>query len=391
MILAKNNSRASFLYVQIAKDRNEWNSIVDRSPYSVLYHKYESYAFRETPLPLLIKERNHCFLFPLSTMRLFKTFRLATSPIFTHASLLPDSGEAISLIPEVLDKVTDFLREVKIDYLSTSAPTFWSRQYATVLDAWFQRRKASVQVVYAHMIRTENSTFEEIWRHRFKRRNREEIRKAEREGVSVIIIDTVDSMHTWIDDIYRCNVSTLARQGRWGAYPDSYKEVVLSELVRAKKLLGEHFNVYGAIYEGRLIAYLVVQDYNKLIYPTKAMSRTRFLGKNPNAVLVAHLVKQACERRFHWVEYGFDRVRRDGKIPSLYPGIQIWRRKFGFKEVPIPIYRLGLTRAGKAIQYLYSCREHLVTASVYVPGMIRCFLGKLYAPRRRKLYALMTV
>jgi len=202
-----------------------------------------------------------------------------------------------------------FLRKIGVFYLSTCAPTFFSKDYAAILTSWFRKHGATIQVFYAQMIQIRGKTFEEIWK-RFKRRSREEIRKAEREGVEVIKIDNVEGIEKWIDDIYRCNVSALLRQGRWGGYPDSYKDVYLSELLAWKKLLKEHFNIYGAIFRGRLIAYIIVQEYNKLMKPTKAYSQTNFLRKHPNDVLVTHLVKEACERGFEWFDYGFDRVRR---------------------------------------------------------------------------------
>jgi len=161
--------------------------------------------------------------------------------------------------------------------------------------------------------------------------------------------------------------------------------VYLSEFAWTKKLLNEHFNVYGTIYRGSLIAYATIQEYNRLMALTNVASRTEFLRKNPNDVLFARLVREACERGFWWFEYGFDRVRRGGKIPSLYPGIQMFRHKFGFTDVPVPVYRLGLTRSGKVIQRLYSGRERLVTESAHVPKSVRCLFERLYASRRREL------
>jgi len=231
---------------------------------------------------------------------------------------------------------------------------------------------------------TKNATFEEIRKARFRRRTREEIKKAKREGVGVIKIDNVDGIRTWIDEIYRCNVSTLTRQGRWGAYPDSYKDVVLDELVSAKRLLKEHFNIYGATFRGHLIAYMIAREYKGFMDPTKAASDARFWKKHANDVLMEHLVKEACERGFSWLEYGFDRVKRDGRIPSLYSGIQAWRRKFGFEEVPIPIYYLGLSRTGRVMQHLFSFRDYIITRSVYIPESARKFFLRLYAPRHRR-------
>jgi len=280
---------------------------------------------------------------------------------------------------------------MQVNYLCTSAPTFLSKQYAALLDQWFRKQNASVQIIYAHMIHTENVAFEEIWRRQVRKRTREEIHKARREGVNVVQIDTVADIREWMEDIHRCNISALNRQGRWGAYPDSYKEVFLSELVSSKELLKEHFNIYGAFYRGRLIAYMIFQEYNGFMALSKAASRTEFLAKHPNDVLIAYVLKEACKRKFRWLEYTFDRVRSDGKVPSLYPGLRAFKRKFGFEEVPIPIYRLGLTRSGRIIQHLYSTREHMITSSAYLPESVRGLFLRFYAPRRRNLSGILHV
>jgi len=371
--------------VCLAKDPIAWNEIVERSPYSVLHHKYEFYSSNKNALALIIRERDHRFLFPLINEELFRAFRIVTSPIYYYASILPDTEKAIDSLSVALDQVACFLQEMKVDCLSTCAPTFRSKRYATTVDSWFKEHKADVQIVYAHMMRTGNTTFEDVWKHKFEKHARNRIRKAARNGVSVTKLDTVEDICLWMDDIYSCNVSALKRQGRWGAYPDSYKEVSLSEFVSAKKQLKEHFNLYGAIYCGRLIAYMVIQEYNKLMQVGKAMSHTRFLDKYPNEALVANIAREACERGFDWFEYGWDRVKRTEKLPSLYSSLQKFKFKFGFEEVPILIYRLGLTRKGRAIQCLYRHRDFIVTRGVYIPKSLRSLFLKFYAAKHREL------
>jgi hypothetical protein len=77
----------------------------------------------------------------------------------------------------------------------------------------------------------------------------------------------------------------LERQGRKGAYPDSYRDVYLSELVKTKRNLGDGFTIYGAVFDGRLVSYMIVQEFGRLMQATKAMSDTRYLRKCPNDAL----------------------------------------------------------------------------------------------------------
>lgn len=372
------------LEVEIARDSVEWNSIVDRNPHSVLLHRYEV-CVHENVLPLIIKEGNHCFLFPLKIVKLLGSFRLAVSPIYYYACLLPD-GEDLDLIPKALDNVTVFLREIGVDHLSTCAPSFYSMQYVSVLNSWFKDHKANIQVVYVYMIRTRNATFDDLWRHRFSKNARYRIRKAKRDGVRIVKIDTVEGIQTWIDDIYQCNLSALKRQGREGAYPDSYKEVFLSELVSTKKILGKYFNIYGAIYREHLIAYMIIREYNRLMQVNKVMSHTKFLRNSPNDALIGHIVREACNRGFELFEYGWDRVGRAEEIPSLYFTLHEFRSKFGFEEFPMFVYRMGLSRAGRIMQHLYSAREYLISRSVYIPESVRGLILRLYGPRHRRFF-----
>ena len=376
------------LPVRIAKDPERWNRIVENNLFSVLHHKYEVCRSQDKALPLIVKEQGHSFLFPLTIVGLAKSFRLAFSPIYYHAGLLPENEEALDLIPSALDQTLDFFRQIGVDYLSTCAPTFWSEDYVNLLNSWFKDRKACIQVIFAHMIHTRNTTFDEILKHQFSKQSRNRIRKAEKKGVEVIKIDSLDGIHEWIDDIYQCNLSALKRQGRLGAYPDSYKDVYLSELLSSKSLLKDNFNIYAAIYRGRLIAYIVIAEFNKLMQVNKAMSHTNFLDKCPNDALVAYIVKDACERGFDWFQYGWDRVKHGGRIKSLYASLQNFKFKFGFEEIPIYIYRLSLNRKGAILKRLYAFREYVITRSASFPESLRNLPMTLYLPRRRQLAAI---
>jgi len=364
----------------------EWNAIVDKSPFSVLHHRYELFSYCENPLPLIVENQNHKFLFPLRIIKLFKSFRLAMSPIYSYASVLPNNENNLDMMPEALDCVATFLEGMRIDYLSLCAPTFHPKQYTASLNAWFRKHKASVQILYAHMVRIGNATFEEIWKTKFNKHARYNVRRAEREGVNVREIKTEDDIRRWIEDIYQCNLSALKRQGREGAYPDSNKDIYLSELISDKKRLGEHFQIYSAIYHERLIAYMIVQEYNKLMQTTKLMSHTKFLDRRPNDALFAYIIRKACEKNVELFEYGLVRTELGGEISSLYPTLKEFFEKFGFTEIPVFIYRVGLTRSGRILQHLFSGREYLMSRYAYIPSSIRNPVLKLYAPRRRKLF-----
>ncbi len=375
------------MHVMVAKDAAEWNSIVERSPFSVLHHRYEACVHEDKATPLIIEANNSKILLPLRITEFSKGLRLAFSPIYYYASLLPENEKTLDSLPEALEYLCLFLRRIKVDYFSTCASLFISKRYASMLNSWFCEHDASVQVAYNHMIRTGDRTYEEVKKQVFKKHAREKIRKAERERIAFVKIDTEDSIREWIDDIYRCNLSALERQGREGAHPDSYRDVYLSELVKTKRNLGVGFTIYGAVFDGHLVSYMTVQEFGRLMQATKAMSDARYLRKCPNDALIAHIIKESCERGFRWFEYGFDRAKIGGRIPSLHSSINEFKFKFGFKEVPLFIYRLGLTYSGKLLQHVFSMREYAIAGSAYVPESIRNFLWRFYGPRRRRFSA----
>ncbi|NIO38293.1 hypothetical protein GTO27_11420, partial [Candidatus Bathyarchaeota archaeon] len=338
-------------------------------------------------IPLIVEDQGHSLLFPLSIVSLARSFKLAVSPIYYNAGPLLDNERAVDLIPSAMDQTLDFLRQIGVDYLSTCAPTFWPKDCVNSINSWFKGHNAGIHAIYAHMINTRDTTFDEILKTKFSKQSRNRIRKAEKRGVEVIKIDNLDGIQKWIDDIYRCNLSALRRQRRLGAYPDSYKDVYLSELLSSKNLLNDHFNIYAAIYCERLIAYMVIAGFNNIMQVNKAMSHASYLDKCPNDALVAHIAKDACEQGFEWFQYGWDRVKRAGRIKSLYASLQNFKFKFGFEEIPIYIYRLNLSRKGAMLKHLYTFREFLITRSASFPESIRNLPMTFYLPRRRRLAA----
>ena len=374
------------MQVQVAKDSSEWNAIVDKSPFSVLHHRYEAWAYKDNALPLVIRVGNYRFLFPLETRELLRSFRLSSSPIYYYATILPEAEEAIDMLPSALDSTLQFLRKMRVDYLSTCAPTFLSRKSAITMNSWFRKHNASVQVIYVHLIELGGMTFADVWKNRFSKHARNQVRKAGKEGVNVVKINVEKELGEWMEDIYQCNLSALKRQGRIGAYPDSYKEVLRSELLSTKNHLKENFNIYGAVYRDRLIAYMITREYNGLMHINKAMSHTQFLRKRPNDALIGYLVKEACNQGFKWFEYGFDRVKWRGQVPSLYSTLQEFKFKFGFEEVPVPIFRLGISCKGSILQSLFAGREFLTVNSARMPNFVRELFYSLYAPKHRRFF-----
>jgi len=364
------------LKVYLTEDSVEWNSVVEKSPLSVMHHKYEIFSsfLSKKVLPLTFQEGNHRLLLPLKIVD-FLGFRIATSNIYTHASILPSDNEAICLIPAALEHGKRFLQNQGFDLLAMSSPTFLSEPYSNAINSWFVTKKAKLVPLYAHLLDLRGKKFEDVWTKDFSKHARNAARKAEKVGVH---ISEVKDLEPWIDDLIVCNISSLRRQGRIGTSRKCDRAMFLEYLTQHVRLLEDHFHVFGAFSDSRLVAYMTTIEYNKLVLITSAMSHSRYLSKRPNDALLTHIARHACEAGFDWVYYSFDRVSRFRDKPSLLPSLVKFKFEHGFREILVPVYRLGFTCAGKVLGWLLSAYTDAFVGSAYLPQVLRDGLQQLY-------------
>jgi len=279
--------------------------------------------------------------------------RIATSPIYYHASLLPSDAECHDLIPQVLEVTVKFLSKIGVDCLVTSVPTFLLEPYSSTLSSWFKAKEASEQTIYAHILRLKGKTYENIWKQDFSKHARNAVRKAEKKGVTTECIENVGK---WIGDIVNCNISSLKRQRRPFGYPHCDRQAFSEYLRSHKKKFGECFRIHGALYGNRLIAYMTTTRFNKLVMITLAMSRSEYLSKAPNNALLSHIIRNACEEGFDWIYYSFDRT----------------------SARTIPIFRLGVTFSGYVFSRLSLMSNYAFIGSASLPQPLRRRLQYFY-------------
>lgn len=358
-----------------------WNKMVQASPYAVSHHKYEVLSFSgKHVLPLVFEKGKNRLLFPFTLERSFG-LRSVTVPIYDIASVLPNGPEAISMIPEALDSVVNLLKEERADLLTVSVPFLLPKEYERLLDMWFMKRDASVQPLFMDVFNRKGRLFEEIWKGVLSKHARNRARKAEKEGVSVC---EVGSTEEWISDMYLCNMSSFLRQKRYPRYPHSDEEAFLVYLKKHRELLGKSFKVYGAFFGGRLIAYSATLEFNRLILVMLMMSLSEFLYKCPNDALLKHLIQHACEDGFDWIYYSFDRVSYESGRPSLHTSLRRFKFERGFRELPMNVYFLGLSRSGVFLQRLMSFYNFMFVSSAGFPSFLTDILQKLYEMQRYK-------
>jgi len=242
------------------------------------------------------------------------------------------------------------------------------------MEPFFRARKAGCTYIYAHMLPINQKTFEEVWIRDFSKHARNAVRKAEKRGVN---IRPVDEIAEHIDDIITCNLSSLKRHGRPLMYPHCYREPFLKYLSDTKSKCDSHFHIYGAFWRNRLIAYMSTIEFNRLMTITLAMSSSPHLDKSPNNALIAHIVRSACERRFEWIYYSFGRVS-SAYSRGLLPGLLRFKFEHGFREVPIPIYRLALTKTGSILSRISRLPSYALSLGFSLPTIMKLPLQHFY-------------
>lgn len=368
------------LYVE--KGSNVWNQLVEASPYAVWHHKYEAFTFgkHKRSLPLVFEKGDSYLLFPFA-LENFLGFHIASVPVYDLASVLPSRAESIPLIPIALDSAVDFLKSVGVDFLIMGSPFLMPKEYRRLVNAWFKGKGALTQLIFADVLNVQGRSFEEIWMKGFSKHARNRARKAEKEGVSVREIERLDE---WISDMHLCNMSSFSRQKRYPRYPHSDEEAFLVYLNRHKAILGENYRVYGAFFGNRLIAYMATLEFNGLIVIGLLMSLSNFLSRCPNDALLRYLVDYACRSEIRWIYYSFDRVSYSSKRPSLHSSLRRFKFEHGFKEYPMKIYYLKLTKAGAVLQGFTSLYNFVFATSSYLPHVMTDAIQKIYEKRRYK-------
>lgn len=366
------------LYVE--KKAHAWNSVVETSRYSVWHHKYEAFAFEKgvEALPLVVKEGESRLLFPFTLGRFFG-FRTASVPVYDYASVLPSDPEAIPSLAKALDATLIALESVGVDLLTLSAPFFLPENYQHLISTWFEKKDALAQTIFVDALCTREKSFDEIWKNEFSKHARNRTRKAEKEGVSV---HEIIALEKWISDMYSCNMSSFYRQKRYPRYPHSDKDAFMAYLNWHKKILGKNCRIYGALYENRLIAYMVTLEFNRLVVISLLMSLSEFLSKCPNDALLRYLVDHACKDKFEWICYSFDRLSYSSERRSLHFSLRRFKFEHGFEERPMKIYSLGLTRAGRLLQQLELVYNCMFTASSSFPHFVTDALQKIYEKQK---------
>ncbi len=178
-------------------------------------------------------------------------------------------------------------------------------------------------------------TYDHWWKNQIKSRVRNQIRKAEKDGVAV---KETSYNHEFVSGMTAIFNESPMRQGRRFWHYGKDFETVKSQFSRY--LYREY--MIGAYYEGEMIGFMMLGDAGKFGVTGQIISSIQHRDKSPNNALIAKAVEICVERRLNYLIYLF---WTDDSLSEF-------KRRCGFEKVDVPRYYVPLSRKGElALRY----------------------------------------
>ena len=175
----------------------------------------------------------------------------------------------------------------------------------------------------------EVTTFDE-WFTAVGKKTRNMIRKAEKSGVKVNVVELTPDL---VEGIWKIYNETPIRQGRtFHHFGESLKSVD-DNMAMAKKS-----TFIGAYLEGKLVGFIQIIYGDNIAVISQLLSLQTHWDKSLNNALLAKAVEVCAGNGNRWLMYG-----RIGNHPSL----DKFKESNGFKKYPIARYYIPLTWKGK--------------------------------------------
>jgi hypothetical protein len=162
------------------------------------------------------------------------------------------------------------------------------------------------------------------------KKTRNMVRRAEKSGVKVKVVELNDKL---VEGIWKIYNETPIRQGRaFPHYGESLKSVG-DNMAMAKKA-----TFIGAYLEDELVGFIQIVYGDQIAIISQILSLQKHWDKALNNALLAKAVEVCANNGNRWLMYG-----RIGNHPSL----DTFKENNGFKKVPIARYYVALTLKGK--------------------------------------------
>lgn len=254
---------------------------------------------------------------------------------------------------EPVQYAEDFIEKLKKENLKADIFSFSQRLPETT-----QKYKYHVEWDNAAAIPITN--YENWWQKRLSRRNRQEVKRAERLGV---IVKRVSFDEDLIRDIVRLFNQIETKQGTFFVHHGKDYATVKRDLSSYLK----RSEFVGAYFENVLIGYIKIVFLGKNASILNIISNDSHFEKRPNNSLIAEAVKICAQKGMHYLQYG--KYIYGNKTKST---LTEFKRRNGFEKIVLPRYYIPFTLKGKLALRL---KLHLELVDILPESLISFLLN----------------
>jgi hypothetical protein len=224
---------------------------------------------------------------------------------------------------EDIEDPESFIERLKKNKVKADIFTFWQRVPETT-------PKYSYYMEWDNVAALQINSFDHWWEQILDTKNRTVVRKAQKKGVVVKVVDIDDEFVKGIHNIYN---ETPIRQGKhfwhYGKDFDSIKKENSTYLNRSEFI--------GAYYNDELMGFIRLMYGGRIARTVQIVSKIEHRDKAPNNALIAKAVELLANKKIPYFIY------------SQWPRgpLADFKRHNGFKKINVPRYYIPLTIKGK--------------------------------------------
>lgn len=210
-------------------------------------------------------------------------------------------------------------------------------------------------------------SFEHWWKKQINAKTRNMIRRAEKKGVEIKLVEFNDELVRGISDIFN---ETPIRQGKPFWHYKKDLETVRHEMSDRP----DKSDFIGAYYDGALIGFIKLLYAGQYAITTQIISKIAHRDKAVNNALISKAVEIGCDKKIPYLVYA---KWSSGSLGEF-------KRHSGFKKIELPRYYIPLTTKGRIALKLQL--HHGI--SEMLPEQLKRFLIDLRAKHNLRKYSL---
>lgn len=193
------------------------------------------------------------------------------------------------------------------------------------------------------------------------------VRKAEKEGVKVRVVEPSEALARGIAKIY--NESPMRRGKPFRHYGESWEKIYEGIIKSPDKT-----TYIGAYYGEELIGFAAIRHTANYSLLFQILSLQRHFDKEPNNALINKVVEVCASHNIPYIIY--ERMQREDDPLGFF------KRRNGFKGVYLPRYFIPLTIRGIIALEIYK-KLRCILYAVLMSHRVKGFVGRFFYFMRR--------